>query len=77
MKKWIINELAQIREAQTSHIGKQGWISGHTYNGSIGRITLVKTLVTPWVLTTTLVLYMVLVRGWEDVKSKEELDEMN
>lgn len=46
MEKGIIDKLVEIGEAQASHIGKQGRISGHTCKGSSYRVTLFKTLVT-------------------------------
>jgi len=65
MEKRIVDKLIEIREAQTSHIKKQGEISGHTYIGSTCGLPLLPPRFPP----PTLVLDMVLVSGWEIVGS--------
>lgn len=52
MEKRIIDELVEEREAHTIHIRKKWNISVHIDRGSIGGVTLVKTLVTTLVSTT-------------------------
>jgi len=45
MEKRIINELDEIRKAQTNHIGEKCKVSDHTHKGSTYGVTLVTTLV--------------------------------
>lgn len=72
MEKSVIDELDEIKEAQTSPKSNQWRMSNHTGRGSTCGVTLVTTLVS----RTHITVWHGGGRGLEDAESKEELEEL-